>query len=415
MSERPNLLMLVHRVPYPPNRGDRIRSFHLLKHLAERATVYLATLADEPLERETPTALRRYCREFAIEPLGPSRWVNAVASLATGRSATEGLFRSGPLRQIINGWTKAVPFDAVVAFCSSMTQYLDLPALANSKTIVDLVDVDSQKFLDYANARSSWKSWLYRLEGQRLRTLEKSIARRANAVTLVSQAEAEIYRSFCPNDKTLAVPNGVDLDYFQPQSEPPANNRCIFVGALDYPPNIDAMQWFCQDVWPGVRTALPDATLAIVGRNPNSALRQLGNIPGVEVVGSVPDVRPHMAAASVAIAPLRIARGIQNKVLEALAMGMPTIVSPAALEGLALEPGRHVLQAQSADQWVSAISRICGDRAAAAKLGAAGRCFVESAHSWTACLRLLDDVLFDAPKSTHSQSTHSHVLATSAV
>lgn len=408
MTQRPNVLFLVHRIPYPPNRGDRIRSFHILKHLAQRANVYLATLADETVEPETFQALNRYCKQIAIEGLDQRRWLRAVTNLARGRSATEGLFQSRALRRTLEQWAGDVHFDAVVVFCSSMFQYLDMPALRGVRSVVDLVDVDSQKFFDYANATSFWKAWLYRLEGRRLRILERTIARRAGAISLVSEAEAEIYRGFCPNDKTLAMPNGVDLHYFQPQPGQSVDNRCVFVGALDYPPNVDAMLWFCREVWPRVRAELSDATLSIVGRNPTRAVRELSVAAGVEVVGSVPDVRPHMASASVAIAPLRIARGIQNKVLEAMAMALPVIVSPGALEGLAIEPDKHVLLAKTADEWVRAVAQLCQDRAIAAKLGNTGREFVESAHNWSTCLTPLGESL-----DLDSNSRRSNTLATS--
>lgn len=393
MKERPNVLFLVHRVPYPPNRGDRIRSFHMLKHLASLANVYLATLDDEPVQPETVAELRRYCQQVAIEPLGRGRWLGALSSLAAGGSATEGLFRSPALRRTVEAWAGNIQFDAVVVFCSSMAQYLKASDFSGVRTLVDLVDVDSQKFFDYAHAKSAWKAWVYRLEGRRLRNLESTISRSADAVTLVSEAEAKLFRRFCPNDSTFAVPNGVDLHYFQPQREPAVQNRCVFVGALDYPPNIDAMQWFCGQVFQKIRETLPNATLAIVGRNPTSAVRQLADLPGVEVIASVPDVRPYMAQASVAIAPLRIARGIQNKVLEAMAMALPVVVSPAALEGLEAEPGRHVLCAESADQWINEVTRLCRDRSLASELGQAGRSFVESTHSWSVCLSTLDEVL----------------------
>jgi sugar transferase (PEP-CTERM/EpsH1 system associated) len=393
MSQRPDVLFLVHRIPYPPNRGDRIRSFHILKHLARRYNVHLATLADEPVEAESLQALKALCKQVAIEQLDKGRWLRAASNRARGQSATEGLFYSRALRCTIERWAGELSFDAIVVFCSSMFQYVDIPALRGVRTVVDLVDVDSQKFFDYARAASFWKAWLYGLEGHRLRSLERTIAARADAVCLVSEAEADIYRGFCPNDKTLGIPNGVDLDYFQPQSTPPAENRCVFVGALDYPPNIDAMLWLCRDVWPRVRGKLPDATLAIVGRNPTRSIRELASVAGVDVVGSVPDVRPHMASAAVAIAPLRIARGIQNKVLEAMAMRLPVIVSPGALEGLALEPGRHVLLAENADQWVRGVVQLCSDQATAARLGRAGRQFVESEHNWSTCLEPLDGAL----------------------
>lgn len=410
MNGRQNILYLVHRVPYPPDRGDRIRSFHILKHLAERANVYLATLADEPVADKTHEALNLYCQKIAIEHVDRRRWLQAASSLAGGSSATEGLFRSAPLRRTIAQWSREVQFSAAVVFCSSMVQYLDVDELRDVPALVDLVDVDSQKFLDYANAAPFWKRWLYQLEGQRLRALEKAIASRAQAVTLVSEAEADLFRGFCPNDRTWAIANGVDLDYFSPRSGQSTPNRCVFVGALDYPPNIDAMQWFCREVWPRVRAALPDATLAIVGRNPAKGVRQLSPVAGVEVIGSVPDVRPHMAAASVAIAPLRIARGIQNKVLEAMAMGLPVIVSSGALEGLAAEPGKHLLLAQSAGDWAQSVIQVCRDRTLAGQLSRDGRSFVESAHSWSACLGQLDEAL-----SLQAESPTGNSLATSAL
>jgi len=393
MNPRPNVLYLVHRVPYPPNRGDRIRSFHILKYLAERANVYLATLADEQVTPEILRTLRSYCEQLTVEPLGRARWLNAVASLACGKAATEGLFFNAPLHRAIRQWCEKVQFDAAVVFCSGMFQYVSGPALESVRLTADLVDVDSQKFYDYASAASFVKAWLYQLEAARLRSLEATIARRAETISLVSEAEAALFRDVCPNEKTIAIPNGVDLDYFQPRPGQGVANQVVFVGALDYPPNIDAMLWLCRSVWPQVKAALPDATLKIVGRNPDPAIQRLAAVVGVQVIGSVPDVRPHMASASVAIAPLRIARGIQNKVLEALAMRLPVVVSPGALEGLALQPGKQVLLARTAEQWIEAVLHLCRNRQAAQELGRAGRQFVESNHDWSSCLSPLAPAL----------------------
>ncbi|MCU0879927.1 MAG: glycosyltransferase, partial [Pirellulaceae bacterium] len=263
MTARPRLLYLVHRVPYPPNRGDRIRSYHFLRHLSERFEVSLATLADEPVAAETRRELARLCEQVAIEPLGRSRWLRAAASLASGRSATEGLFASPALRRTVQSWAANKQFDAALVFCSSMVQYLDCPQLKGVPAVVDLVDVDSQKWFDYGAKTSGTKRMLFDLEGRRLRQLETSLPARARAITLVSEAEANLYRGFCPSDKTVAVPNGVDLDYFRPAQDgnspwadlPPAD-RCpiVFVGALDYRANIDAVAWFAAEVWPAVRS-----------------------------------------------------------------------------------------------------------------------------------------------------------------
>jgi len=389
VSGKPNLLFLVHRVPYPPNRGDRIRSFHLLKFLAERAHVSLATLADEPLEARALDVLNGLCKRVAIEHIGKSRWLRAAASVVCGHSATEGLFRSPRLRQTVRDWSRGEHWDAIVVFCSSMVQYLDLPELAGVPTVVDLCDVDSQKFLDYASQSRGLKRQLYKLEAHRLRRVECSLPSRVKAITLVSEAEANLYRSFCPNDCTHAITNGVDLDYYRPILGDGRPGRCIFVGAMDYQPNINGVVWFCEHVWPHVIAARADATFAIVGRNPSPAVRRLASLPGVEVTGSVPDVRPFLATAQVVVVPLLITRGIQNKVLEAMAMTKPVIASPQALEGLSVDSGVHVLSATTVDEWRERISFLLTHTDVRRELADAGRAYVQCHHSWQACLKPL--------------------------
>jgi sugar transferase (PEP-CTERM/EpsH1 system associated) len=204
-------------------------------------------------------------------------------------------------------------------------------------------------------------------------------------VTLVGDAEASLYRQFCAPGNVRAVTNGVDLDYFRPA---PSGDEptCVFVGAFDYRPNIDGALWFCREVWPEIVRRRPGAKVLLVGRRPVPAVQRLADLPGVELVGQVPDVRPHVARAAVAVVPLRIARGIQNKALEALAMARPTVVSPPVLAGLRAEPGTHLLQASSPKEWVGAVLRLFEDRELGRRLGAAGRRYVEENHCWERCL-----------------------------
>jgi sugar transferase (PEP-CTERM/EpsH1 system associated) len=204
-------------------------------------------------------------------------------------------------------------------------------------------------------------------------------------VTLVGEAEAAIYRQFCAAGAVHAIPNGVDLDYFRPAPEA-AEPTCVFVGALDYHPNVDGAGWFCREVWPEVVRRRPGARFLLVGRRPAPAVRRLAGLPGVELVGQVPDVRPHVARAAVSVVPLRIARGIQNKVLESLAMAKPTVASPQVLAGLKAEPGADLLRATSPAEWVEAILRLFDDPALGRRLGAAGRRYVEANHRWEVCL-----------------------------
>jgi sugar transferase (PEP-CTERM/EpsH1 system associated) len=258
-------------------------------------------------------------------------------------------------------------------------------------SVVDLVDVDSQKWLDYAERDRGPRAWLYRTEGRRLRRLEQGLPDWARAVTLVSEAEAEVYRRIRPGSAALAVTNGVDLETFRPDLSAPEHG-CVFVGALDYRPNVDGACWFCRAVWPEVRRRVP-ARLALVGRRPAPAVRRLGREPGVEVIGPVADVRPYLARAAVVVAPLRIARGVQNKVLEALAMGKAVVASPQALEGLRAEPGVHVLAASTPQEWAEAVARLLGDEPLRRQLGAAGRRYVEGHHRWEVCLEPFAEVL----------------------
>jgi len=452
-SQRP-ILFLAHRTPYPPNRGDRIRSYHMIRFLAERADVHLAFLANEEPDPTTVEALESVCARVAWARLHPRlRWVHGAMSLARGRTATEGLFRSRDLARTVKSWAIGTKFEAVVAFCSSMVQYLNVAPLRDVPTLVDLVDVDSQKWLDYAAGTRGLKRAVYRCEGRRLRRLECSLPGRARAVTFVSQAEANLFREFCPAENVRAVPNGVDLDYFDPErfelaeSNGRAQNRqglaqfaqsaeqtvpvpfsedgfqfavesaantCVFVGALDYKANVDGVCWFCERVWPEIRRRHSDATFELVGSNPSAAARRLGELPGVKLIGPVPDVRPHLVNASLVVVPLQVARGLQNKVIEALAMGKAVVTSPQAAEGLAVEDGIHLRLARDPEQWVREIAALFDNPAHRARLGRAGRQYTEVHHRWEAQLAPLARLL-DLPDHTlervSQQRSPVHTLA----
>ncbi|MHC4402529.1 MAG: TIGR03087 family PEP-CTERM/XrtA system glycosyltransferase [Planctomycetota bacterium] len=391
-NPRPNILFLVHRTPYPPNQGDRIRSFNLLKFLAARSDVYLAFLTDKPVPQESMSVLRRLCAGVAAVRLGRlRRWLHGAWSFGAGRTATEGLFFSRKLKRLLARWAETTRFDAVLAFCSSMVQYLDVPGLDDVPTVVDLVDVDSQKWLDYARHSRGPLRQAFQVEGKRLRRLEASLPNRVEAVTLVSPQEAELYQSFCPNDRAFVIRNGVDLDYFRPDwhSNDSARNQCVFVGALDYRANVDGATWFCNEVWPRVLERHPQAVFRLVGSNPGRAVRQLAKEPGIELVGQVPDVRPYLTEATAAVVPLRVARGLQNKVLEAMAMGRPVIAAPQALEGIGATPGTHVCRAVTPEEWVDHLGRLFTNADLRNRIARAARSFVEEHFQWTRRLQPL--------------------------
>jgi sugar transferase (PEP-CTERM/EpsH1 system associated) len=396
-SALPHLLYLVHRVPFPRDKGDRIRSFHLLRCLSRRATVHLACLADEPVHPAARAQLLRHCARVEIFRLDRWRWARALGSLARGRTITEGAFRCPALQRRLVDWAGDTRFEAALASASSMVPYLLHPQLRHVPAVVDLVDVDSEKWFEFAASRSGWKAWLYRLEGERLRRLEQSLPSWARAITLVSEAEAQLYRRLCPGGSVHAITQGVDLDYYRP-GPTPSEPHCVFIGALDYWPNVAGISWFCRQVWTHVRKRWPACRLSLVGRRPVPLVRRLAELPGVEVVGQVADVRPYLSRAAVVLAPLNIARGVQNKVLEALAMGKATVVSPQALTGLQVEPDVHLLTASTESEWQEAVSRLLQDEGLRQRLGTAGRRYVEAHHSWEHCSQPLANLLRLGPE-----------------
>lgn len=423
-ESRKQILFVSHRIPFPPNRGDRIRSYHLIKFLAERADVHLAFLTEEEVPPQTQFALENICARVTFARLPRyGRWFNAAMSLATGKTATEGLFKSRRLGNAIEAWCKETHFDAVVAFCSSSVQYFEIDALRDTPSFVDLVDVDSQKWFDYAVHAKALKRALYSWEGRRLRNLESALPDRARAVTLVSRAEAELFRSFRPSDAVHAIANGVDLEYFDPRAydtTPPKadyHSTCVFVGALDYQANIDGARWFCEQVWPQFRRRHPNATFSLVGSNPGAAANRLGQVDGVNLIGPVPDVRPYLAGAQIVVAPLRVARGLQNKVIEALAMRKAVIASPQAAEGLSVESGIHLQISAQPEQWLDALSALVYDNERRRSLGQAGRSYAEEHHRWDVQLAPLASLLGlqESPHTSNSMGKSGRLAPLPAV
>ena len=393
-SHRPRVLVLTHRVPFPPDKGDRIRTYHILKWLSGKADVHLACLADEPVDPSIIAGLNGLCERSEIVPhQGLGRWSRALRSFAGGGTVSEGVFDSPVLRRLLTRWTQSYHYDTVFASASSLIPYLRRGPLCHIPSVIDLVDVDSQKWLDYAGNGLRPIDWVYRAEGRRLREVERKIADWASAITFVSEAEASLYRESCGLDvgPIHAVSNGVDFDYYHPDITPPGASEspdgCVFVGALDYRPNVDGAVWFCREVWPEIRRRVPEATLTLVGRRPVAAVQRLAiDCPGVNLVGQVPDVRPFVAKAALAVVPLRLARGVQNKVLEALAMRKAVISSPQAVAGVKAVAGRDLLVASSPEEWADAVSGLLADPVRRAELGHAGRYYVEENHCWETCL-----------------------------
>lgn len=394
-----NILFLTHRFPYPPNRGDRIRSYHMLRYLSEHADVWLGTLSAQPPDKESSEVLARLCKGTLIEHWHPHwKWLRAAWSFLCGRTLSEGLFHSRRLHNRLEKLAQTVQFDGIVVFCSSMAQYLDTRSFRDSAAgvIIDLVDVDSQKWYDYAEKAHGWRKWIYHTEGSRLRKLETELEKRCDALVVVTPEELATYKSFCKTEKIYAVPNGVDSDFFSPAPDTqPIPKRCVFVGALDYHANLDGITWFIQNIWPELIEKHPEAQLDVVGSNPGAQIKRLAQrSPGVNLVGEVEDVRPYLHRSCLVTVPLRVARGIQNKVLEGMAVGKAVIASPESVEGIQAQDGEHLCICSTPREWIMRIDELFQDPARRITLGKQARERILQCYSWDAQLSGLGDLLF---------------------
>ncbi len=392
---KPKLLMVTHRVPHPPNRGDRIRTWHLLRELSAQFDIHLACIADEPVSFDSWREMKKHAVELAIEPGSRlSRYTRGFASLASGRSFTEGAFFSPALKATIDRWAADHAFDAALGVCSSTARYIQHLPIA--RKVLDLVDTDSRKWADYADASRGPARSLYQLEAERVAQCEREIGRNFDAVTVVTQREAQSFSDIAPLANVVVAANGVDRSFFSPrfhQPEPVA----VFTGVLNYRPNVEGITWLARHIWPHITQNIAGARLRIVGRDPSRAVQRLAEINGVEVIGSVPDVRPYLHEAAVAVAPMRIARGVQNKVLEAMSMALPVVTTPQAAAGVHARDGEEFLVADSSNQWIEGLTNILTNTHFARTLGQAARQFVDSTHRWDQCLRPLCELLHGEP------------------
>ena len=393
------LLFLAHRIPYPPNKGDKIRSYHELRALAERGhEVHLVAFADELRDLQYQVELARWCASVRIIRLRkPWAKLRAMATLPTARPLSLGYFGSWQIKRLVRHALAKQNFDAIFVYSSAMAQYVPLDW--RSRTIIDLVDVDSEKWREYAERTSPPESWLYKVEAERLRKYEYEIIRRFANTILTTQCEAVLLDKldeFTRRARLRIITNGVDLDYFQPAPLPVANRpvpRLVFTGAMDYYANIEAVEWFTKEVFPLIREQEPGAEFLIVGSHPADRVKRLARQTGVTVTGFVEDVRPFLREATVCVVPLRIARGVQNKLLEAMAAGKAAVATPEAIAGLRVVSGEQLLTASAPGEFAQAALKLIRDDRLRESLGRQARRFVETEHDWTPLLQKLAELL----------------------
>ncbi len=355
---------------------------------------------DDPDDWQHTDALKEICDETCFIPLDPGRAkLRALKGLLTGEALSLPFYRN---REMV-GWVKDLverrsPENAFV-FSSAMAQYILPLRPAFRHFLMDFVDVDSDKWLQYADSQSWPKSLIYKREYEKLLAYDRVVAAVADASALVSEAEAELFRKLASEsaEKIFAIENGIDCDFFTPgiEFQTPYSGEgpvLVFTGAMDYWPNVDAVTWFAKEVFPGVRSRWKDAAFFIVGGSPTADVQKLQGQPGIAVTGRVGDVRPYVAHAAAVVVPLRIARGIQNKILEGMAMGRPVIATPQALEGIECKPGEEMIVAETATEIIAAVAKAV-EGPDAERMGAAARRRMIESYDWNTKLARLDALL----------------------
>ncbi|MGE0410362.1 MAG: TIGR03087 family PEP-CTERM/XrtA system glycosyltransferase [Amphiplicatus sp.] len=387
----PEILFLAHRIPYPPDKGDKIRSCRLLDHLARRFRVHLAAFVDDEVDFAHEAFLKGFCESVYLERRDPfCAKILSARGLASGAPLSFAYFESAAMRRHVEALRARVVLE--FAFSSSMAPYIEK---ARGLRFVDLCDADSAKWRDYAAKAGGLTRAIFRREAARVAREEIRILDWADAAFVVSQAEADAFGE--AQKKLRMLPNGVDAAYFAPRDYPPPAPAAevVFVGAMDYAANVDAAVWFATEIWPRIRAAT-GVRFAIIGPRPVRAVKALSSRDGVAVTGRVDDVRPFLQHAKAVVAPLRVARGVQNKVLEGMAMARAIVATPAANQGVGATPGSEILLAADADAFAEAVIGLLRDGRCRARLGAAARARILKDFQWPAALHPLDIALDEA-------------------
>ena len=398
------ILFLAHRLPFPPNKGDKIRSYNQLKFLAKYGTLYLGTLIDDPRDREFQNELQQICDEIYIAPI-MSKTRRPLSTLAHLKKlpASVCYFYDKKLQTWVDSILSEKNIDVIFCFSSTMAEYLFRSKVwenlqtSGTKTLMDYCDVDSQKWLDYALIKRWPLSWFFAKEGHLLLKYEQRIADTFDSCFLASSREKNLFEKKHSATNVVVLENGVDLDFFSNQkqsiNEASPQPVIIFTGVMDYDVNIDGVFWFVENIWPAICKKIPEIKFYIVGSNPTPQIQSLARHDNIVVTGYINDIRTYYKMATACIAPLRIARGIQNKVLEALAMSKAVVCTQNAFEGINAEAGKDLLVVDDPDEFANAVITLCKQPDQCEQLGRNGRKKMEQNYSWHSQLKVLERFL----------------------
>ncbi len=406
----PDLLFLTQRLPYPPIKGEKIRPLQILKYLTQWYDVHLGCLIDDPADVQHVDTVRAMCRDIHVATLDRRlARLTCLRGLLTGESLSVTFFWDRALAAWVRRVVEVARPQVIFVNSGNMAPYiLELPK--REMRLVDLADVDSEKWRAYAKTASGPMRLIYRREWRKVAALEHRIVNECDLSSFVSEAEAGLFATLVPDriERIRGVSSGVDHQYFDPGLHhapiyDPTIPTYVFTGTMDYPPNVDAAVWFATVILPLIRQTVPAARFYVVGNSPDPEVQRLARIGGVFVTGRVPDVRPYVAHATASVAPMRIARGIQNKVLEAMSLGRAVVLTSGALEGIEAEPGRDVILADTAGDFAAACGRLARSADGQA-IGAAARARIVRDYDWSTRLRRFDDLLRPAAASRQTET-----------
>ncbi len=416
---KPALLFLAHRIPYPPNKGDKIRSFNLLKALAKDYRIFLGAFVDDRHDWQYESELRKYCTEVMLLGLDNKQKYRAFTAFFRNEALSLPYYRNSRLQSWVQDKISRESISRVFVYSSVMAQNVQGSDFEKLHRVIDFVDVDSEKWREYSQRRRWPMNWLYQREAEKLLEFDRSIAKEFDAGLFVSSHEAAVFEELAPESKSHIgfINNGVDSSYFDPELDyenhyTGSSKVMVFTGAMDYWANIDAVTWFAEKVFPVILKNVPEARFYIVGARPSDKVKKLSNYDNVHVTGAVKDIRPYLANAALAVAPMRIARGVQNKVLEAMAMAKPVIATAAAMEGITQLKDLPVCNDSGTFAQACINLLVSGD---ALELGAKGRQLVLKEFNWDQNLVKLESMLGDKESSLVSDTIQGDSSASNGV
>lgn len=405
--QRLRIFFVCMRVPFPPDRGDKIATFNLLRLLSRDNDVHVFCLGDPAADAANIKELGQFSSSVTAVPvswLGHKR--RGIKALLRGAPLSIALRDEPELHRVVAAAFDRHRPDLIAVYSSNVAQVvMDMGSVPR---LMYFSDLDCLKWSSYAQRSSFPLSWLYRREAKLLLGHERRVAKEFSCSVVCTDAERADFEHLIPGIPVEVVQNGVDADYFKPLAGSKTAGRMVFTGVMDYLPNVDGVCWFCDAILPLVQRAVPRAELVICGRNPTSAVKRLASRPGVTVTGEIEDVRPFLDSAEICVVPLRIARGIQNKILEGMAMGLPCVASNVARQGLTIEAGNGILSTDDPEQFAAYSISLLGDGGFRRAMARKARAAIEQSYSWEGQFRKLDRIIDGLVVTSHrSASTRS--------